>query len=60
MKLNIPLRHACGKKRHYTLHAAEQHRDQLAAVERRHKPSSPPLNVYHCSQCNPYHVGPTS
>ena len=58
--LNIPALTACGKKRHYTMGAAEQHRDQLALVERRRRPSSPMLKVYHCLQCDAFHVGHSS
>jgi hypothetical protein len=58
--LNIrPLR-ACGKRRHYSIVAAERHRDTVASLERRFRPSSPPLAVYHCSQCDAYHVGHSS
>jgi hypothetical protein len=59
-KLKIrPLR-ACGKRRHYTIVEAERHRDQIAALERRLRPSSPPLTVYRCQQCDAYHVGHSS
>jgi hypothetical protein len=58
--LNIPALKACGKKRHYTVAVAEKHRDQLAPVERRRRPSSPTLKVYHCSQCDAFHVGHSS
>jgi hypothetical protein len=59
-KLNIrPLR-ACGKRRHYTIESAEGHRSQLAALERRLRPSSPPLSVYRCLMCDAYHVGHSS
>ena len=59
-KLNIRPLSACGKKRHYSITVAERHKDQLASLERRHRPSSPPLTIYHCAQCDAYHVGHTS
>jgi hypothetical protein len=59
-KLNIPAGTACGKKRHYTVVAAERHRDQLAQFERPRCPSLPMLTVYHCLKCNAYHVGHSS
>ena len=58
--LNISTLKACGKKRHYTAKAAEKHRDQLALVESQLRPSSPTLSVYHCSQCDAFHVGHSS
>ena len=59
-KMNIAPLKACGKKRHYTVVAAERHRDQLALIERRLRASSPMLKVYHCSQCDAFHVGHSS
>jgi hypothetical protein len=59
-KLDIrPLR-ACGKRRHYTIESAEQHRSHLAAQERSLRPSYPPLSVYRCPLCDAYHVGHSS
>jgi hypothetical protein len=59
-KLRIRPLKACGKRRHYSIEAAERHRDQLIAQERRKRPSAPPLRVYHCPQCDAYHVGHSS
>jgi hypothetical protein len=58
--LNIRPLNACGKRRHYTIVEAERHGDHIASLERRRRPSSPPLTVYHCPQCDAYHVGHTS
>ena len=57
LTLNIQPIRACGKKRHYSLDEAHRHRDQLAAHDRRLRPSLPPLAVYHCQQCDAFHVG---
>jgi hypothetical protein len=59
-RLHIRPPRACGKKRHYSIAAAERQRDQLASVERRNRPSSTPLTVYHCPHCDAFHVGHTS
>jgi hypothetical protein len=58
--LSIQPLNACGKRRHYTIVEAERHRDQIASEERRRRPSSPQLTVYHCPQCDAYHVGHSS
>jgi hypothetical protein len=60
VKLNIRPFRACGKQRHYTVAAAERHRDQLAALEHNRRPSAPPLTVYYCANCDAFHVGHTS
>jgi len=60
LRIDIPPLRACGKRRHYTLGEAERHLHSLASVERGYRPSLPTLKVYHCRQCDAYHVGHSS
>ena len=57
IKLDIQPITACGKKRHYSRDEAHRYREQLAAHDRRFRPSAPPVAVYHCRQCDAFHVG---
>ena len=56
LKINIQPVRACEKRRHYTIEEAELYRYSLAHVERLLCPWCPPLTVFHCPQCNAYHV----
>ena len=60
LKLNMQPVRTCGKRRYYRIEEAELHRYSVATVERLLSPSSPPITVYHCPECNAYHVGHSS
>ena len=49
----------CEKRNYSTIGEAERQRLALASISRRLCPYPLPLKVYHCSQCNAYHVGHT-
>ena len=60
VKLYVEALSPCGKRRYNTIGEAEEHRRKLASEERHFRPLPPPLTVYHCSQCDAFHVGCSS
>ena len=60
LKLYVEPLSPCGKRRYNTIWEAERHRLKLASEERHFRPLPPALKVYHCPQCDAFHVGHSS
>lgn len=58
-RLNIPPARICprGKRRYYSEAVAQADAAEVARNDRVNRPTAGPVAVYHCRECQAWHVG---